>query len=306
LCQLPSDCELIVVDDGSDDGTARRLAAYDGTREGLRVFYREHRGASGARNAGLSAARGEYVTFIDCDDCMQPGFLPENLPAPAQDADLYIFGIERFPLSGVPEKWTVSDRVYRDAAAFADEYVRVRQLMIYSNCNKFYRRSVIEDLGLRFDENVVFGEDRLFNYRFLTGCGRVATSSQIMLRYIQRSDDSMSARHVPRYFEQVMELHRAKIRCFLSLSTGTTEEERRTFAARDLAGEIGHTVERFPAHPGEEAENMPAVNALVFGAFPELGELLREKGVSDSALWHRTDTGRRLVLEYLRNADPCL
>ena len=304
ICQLPGDCELIAVDDGSDDGTAELLASYAGTRDNLRVLLRPHRGASGARNAGLSDARGSYVTFIDCDDRLQKGFFEKSLPMLEQDADLYIFGIERILLSGRRELWTVQDKIYSDASVFADTYIRIRQLLIYSNCNKFYRKDIIERLNLRFEEGVSFGEDRLFNYRYLTDCGRIVTSEQLMLEYIQRDAVSMSTRHIPGYFDQAMVLHRAKTHCFLSLSRGTTAEERRAFAAGDLAGEIGRTLDRFREHPEEEAENLSAVNSLVFGAFPELEAQLREAGISDPLSWHQTQEGRALVLGHIRSSDP--
>ena len=265
LRQLPEDCELIATDDGSDDGTVEILSRYERSWDNLRVIYGAHGGASVARNAGLSVAMGDFVAFIDCDDCIQPGFLGENLPLLMEETDLFIFGIERILLSGIHEFWTVGDRVYSDASAFADEYIRVRQLMIYSNCNKFYRRSVIEALGIRFEEGVGFGEDRLFNYHYLTGCGRIVTSSRIMLRYIQRSNESMSAKHLPCYFTRVMELHRAKMDCFLKLSKGTSEEERLNFIAYDITRETEKTVERFAAHPEEKAENLPLINRMVFG-----------------------------------------
>ena len=112
LQQLPSDCELIIADDGSDDRTAELLAGYEGAHENLHIVYREHEGASAARNAGLDAAAGEFVAFIDCDDCMRDGFLRDSLPLLDAGTDLYIFGIERFPLSGVRELWTVHDKIY--------------------------------------------------------------------------------------------------------------------------------------------------------------------------------------------------
>ena len=118
--QLPEDCEVIAVDDGSDDGTAELLSSYPGTRKNLRVLLRAHRGASGARNAGLAAARGSFVTFLDCDDRLQQGFLEKSLPMLELEADLYIFGIERILLSGGREVWTVRDNTYPDAAVFAD------------------------------------------------------------------------------------------------------------------------------------------------------------------------------------------
>lgn len=266
LRQLPSDCELIIADDGSDDRTAELLAGYEGAHENLHIVYREHEGASAARNAGLDAAAGEFVAFIDCDDCMRDGFLRDSLPLLDAGTDLYIFGIERFPLSGVRELWTVHDKIYPDASAFADEYVRVRQLLVYSNCNKFYRRSVIEAHRLRFDESMDFGEDRMFNFRYLSNCrGRIVTSSLIMLHYIQRSGGSMSSKHIPRYFSCVRNLHEAKMNCFLSLSTGTTEEEKRDFIAYDVSREVEKALARFEQHPEEKAENLPEINRLVFG-----------------------------------------
>jgi hypothetical protein len=173
-------------------------------------------------------------------------------------------------------------------------------MLIYSNCNKFYRRSVVEALSLRFDERVSFGEDRLFNYRFLTGCGKVVTSELIMLRYFQRSTESMSARSIPRYFECMMELHRTKTEVFLALSKGTDEQERQTFCSRDLGNEIIQAVDRFALYPQEEKENLPAVNRLIFERFPQLKKLLRECGVRDPDGWYRLHTGRQMVIGFLR------
>ena len=266
LGQLPQNCELVLVDDGSTDGTAKRLEACCDTHQNARMVKRPHKGAAAARNAGLDAARGRFVTFIDCDDCLREGFLEEGLALLSPGIDLYIFGIERIPLRGNPEYWTVSDGFYPSVSDFADKYIRTRQLMVYSNCNKFYRRSIIEEARIRFQEGLDFGEDRLFNYRYLMSCeGTVLTSHLIMLRYIQRSYASLSSKHVPNYFDAVMRLHDEKMRCFLSLSQGTGFEEKRDFVAYDTSREVEHTVTRFAEHPEEIEENLPAVNALVFG-----------------------------------------
>ena len=297
LRQLPPEYELIIVDDGTADGTVQRLASYDGIRSNVHVCFREHRGASAARNTGLDLARGRFVTFMDCDDRIRDGFFRESRPLLDEDADLYIFGIERFFLDGEHECWTVQDHVYETASDFADAYIRSRKSLIYSNCNKFYRRSILEGIHLRFREDVSFGEDRLFNYSYLTVCGGVVTSPLIMLEYIQRDIQSMSTKHVPHYFDQVMQLHEAKMQCFLQLSENTSHEERLDFEAYDLSNEIGRTIHRFSEHPEEKAENLPRINAIAFGG----------AGCPDvpAGTWYEDPAERAIVLENIRKAVKC-
>jgi glycosyltransferase involved in cell wall biosynthesis len=69
LAQTYSPVEVVVVDDGSTDDTAERLQPYRGR---IRYLYQENRGLSGARNAGMRAARGEYVALLDSDDTWKP------------------------------------------------------------------------------------------------------------------------------------------------------------------------------------------------------------------------------------------
>ena len=313
LGQLPSDCELIIADDGSDDGTAELLSGYEAARKNVHTVYRQHKGASAARNAGLETASGEFVTFIDCDDCLREGFLRDSLPLMDEKTDMFIFGIERIPLSGSREFWTVRDKVYSDASAFADEYIRIRQLMVYSNCNKFYRRSVIEKYRLRFDEAVKFGEDRLFNYQYISVCGgRIVTSSIIMLCYIQRSTHSMSSRQIPGYFSCVLRLHQEKMRCFLSLSKSASEEEKRDFIANDISREIEKTLDRFKIYPEEKAENLPIINRLIFGetdSIHEPPEIIAVLGSThcNNRIQQAWEIGRQIpgILYIVSGGSPC-
>jgi len=72
LAQEPRPAQIIVVNDGSTDGTADAARNYGG---GIVLLEQENRGQGAARNAGLAVAAGEYVAFLDSDDYWKPGFL---------------------------------------------------------------------------------------------------------------------------------------------------------------------------------------------------------------------------------------
>ena len=76
LAQDVAGVELIVVDDGSTDGTPQLLAGYG---DALRVLRQENRGVSAARNAGIAAAQGEILAFLDSDDVWLPGKLQAQI-----------------------------------------------------------------------------------------------------------------------------------------------------------------------------------------------------------------------------------
>ena len=238
LCQLPQDCELIVVDDGSDDGTADMVKAYDGRQENLVVRLCEHRGASGARNTGLDMARGAYVTFMDCDDCMIDGTVGMYCRHLKGEADLYIYGYVREYLSGETTDLMPGDHFYDNLSDFADEIIHGYNKLIYSNCNKLYKKRIIDELSLRFEQKTGFGEDRLFNFTYLPVCKNVETHSVATFRYIERSKDSMSTRPVPDYMNLIKRLHEEKMNCYLSLSHGTTQEEKERYRTQDWEKEM--------------------------------------------------------------------
>ena len=273
LSERPDNCEIILSDDGSDDATVRLLEEFEGHYDNLKIIRNDHHGVSAARNAGLDVARGEFVAFMDCDDCLHEGFLTDDRLTFKEDADLYIYAIERRTQDGLRQYWKLEDRTYPDSSDFADEYVRSHKLLLYSVCNKFYRRSLIDKINLRFDEGMQFGEDRLFNFQYLTACGKIISSGDIMQDYIQRSGPSLSTCYVPHYFDTIMKLHRMKMEYILSLSHGTTEDERLSYIAYDLVNEIEKAINRCLKLPKEREETIASINKLAFLDDEEMEEV---------------------------------
>ncbi|WP_063836113.1 glycosyltransferase family 2 protein [Actinacidiphila yeochonensis] len=76
-----SDFEFLLMDDGSTDRTPQLLEEGVRTLPGARIIRRDHTGVAALRNAGIDAAKGRYLTFMDGDDWMAPGYLPKLVQA---------------------------------------------------------------------------------------------------------------------------------------------------------------------------------------------------------------------------------
>ena len=79
--QTYRDLEIILVDDGSTDGSGELCDELTKKDERIRVFYQENAGSSAARNKGIKAAKGEYISFVDSDDYVNPDFIEKMIEA---------------------------------------------------------------------------------------------------------------------------------------------------------------------------------------------------------------------------------
>ena len=147
--------EIIVVDDGSTDDTWRYLSELQGMRSNLKIFQQPHTGGpSAGRNRALSEATGSYVFFHDADDYLGPDALRRLLKlAQQQDSDIVVPRVSWF---GKPDARPPSTRTVLDAD------LAENGVWGALTPHKLVRRSLIEDLELRFNEDMVQGEDQVF------------------------------------------------------------------------------------------------------------------------------------------------
>lgn len=171
LAQTYQNIEVVLVDDGSTDNSLLICQEYALMDPRVVVVHKENGGEASARNVGLSAAKGEYVMFIDSDDEYLPNaveLLVRGLTQ--QQADLAIGGylercgeVEHFS-TGHLRKYTVKQ--------FADIY-------LHSNCNydlpyiattvnaKLFKRAILQQHCIQFDERFVIGNDAMFMCSYL-------------------------------------------------------------------------------------------------------------------------------------------
>jgi glycosyltransferase involved in cell wall biosynthesis len=172
LAQTLRPHEVIVVDDGSVDGTASVAAGF-GKR--VRYVFQDNGGHSAARNHGARLASGDLLGFFDADDLMLPGKTEAQVACFAarpelQFCDAYLrnFWSPDIPLS---ERWKRS----------RSRFTHSEQPRAHSITTWLMRRSLFDRVG-RFDESLVFGEDDDW-YRRMQGSGAsCATLDQVVSR----------------------------------------------------------------------------------------------------------------------------
>ena len=163
LAQTYTDLEILFIDDGSTDGSGELLDLFAEQDSRVRVLHKMNGGVSSARNRGLDEARGEYITFVDSDDLLEPDMY-ETLMGLIRtyDVDIAHCSYNRIT-DGVVKPIGNSGALYRQDRETALRCFLTGKLFIGSCWNKLYAAKLFENV--RFDEDIKMSEDLLVNFQ---------------------------------------------------------------------------------------------------------------------------------------------
>lgn len=156
LCQTFTDFEIIIVNDGSRDGSAEKILQSEDAR--IRYFFKENGGASSARNYGIEKAQSNYITFIDADDYWYPTFLQEMFENINRFAELKVFSaaIEiETSKNVIPAHYSIVKT--NDCEIVNYFTASTKETIICTSCAVFHK-SVFDEIG-NFDINIKSGQD---------------------------------------------------------------------------------------------------------------------------------------------------
>lgn len=175
--------EIICVNDGSTDGSLSILEEYAARDPRVRVFSQENFGQGHARNVGLSHGRGEYVYFMDSDDCLPLAALQKEYAcAKAADLDVLLFeGESMYESKELEERFPAYKTLYLRKGDYpgvlsgtqAAVLLKKNRAEFVSPCCFFSKRDFLVQNKLRFPEGY-FYEDNVFFFALLKAAGRVA------------------------------------------------------------------------------------------------------------------------------------
>lgn len=187
--------EYIFVDDGGGESQAKKLEALATIDTYVRVVHKKNGGLASARNAGIDAASGDWIVFVDPDDHLKPNHLQILYNAVSNEDNNIDVGIGGY--SQISEEDGRKAELFYDMGLLegqsvvdaATAYRKCPELIFVSAWSKIYRRSFLIENNFRFDEHLKFNEDVIFNaavWRKARNVSFVRDSGYIYIKYYSR------------------------------------------------------------------------------------------------------------------------
>lgn len=201
LRQTYENYELILVDDGSTDGSGDICDKMAASFQQIHVYHQKNGGVSNARNNGLSHASGEYLMFLDCDDSICENTL-EILAHKMKtvEADAVFFGFCRCNRSGLKENVVVDlkEGIYKDNE-IKKAFMKFFDTNIANNIGtKLYKRECLREV--RFDETANIYEDIRFCLAAVKGMQSIYFLDKCLYNYEYKNENSLYTTYKSGYY----------------------------------------------------------------------------------------------------------
>ncbi|MDT2811256.1 glycosyltransferase family 2 protein [Enterococcus asini] len=177
--------EVLLINDGSTDKSNLIAERYQNSDCRYKYFSTNNRGVSAARNLGIEKARGTFITFIDADDYIDEkhfSVLVENI----KDSELLVTGYSEVIDDEVVSEFSLPSRVITTKDEIIDLIINNEAVKGYA-CNKIFKKTLIREFNIRFDEKIFFGEDLLFSISYAQHCNKCQIISEAGYFYVQPS-----------------------------------------------------------------------------------------------------------------------
>ena len=194
LNQTYENFELIIVNDGSTDNSSSICHKFEQEDSRIKVIDIENNGVSNARNIGIKNANGQYIQFIDADDYIDKYMLEDlvNL-SEKYNTDIIITEIKKVDLkSNKSKEILLPFSGLKSIDDMMDNFAQVQKETGIYGCvsNKFIRKSIIDEYGLKFDKRLWLAEDLDFYLELYKYVTNVYFCNKAYYYYVQEAENS--------------------------------------------------------------------------------------------------------------------
>lgn len=207
LAQTNDDFEVILVNDGSKDTSGEICDSYAEKDNRIRVFHQANAGSSTARNIGICKAQGKYICFIDSDDTVTPHYLQAFLPGIEQNAELCVQGLIEHVAGRETYKKQFTGTSHPSVVSALDAGL----LHYRGPVCKLFHADIISKYDIKFPAHIVYGEDAVFFYSYLSYISTVYTSAECCYYYRKGIESVTQRRHDPEALLDYLEFSVGKV-----------------------------------------------------------------------------------------------
>ena len=235
LAQRHRALEVVVVDDGSRDGSGALADAYAARDERVRVVHTDNHGLGAARNEGLRHVRGDYVTFLDSDDAVPPTAYAAMVRALERSGSDFVTGsVVRWESDGLHEPpWM--RRLHHPARTGTTAAEHPEILGDVFAWNKVFRRSFWETAGLSWPEGIRYEDQPTTTLAYLRG--RFDVVPDVVYHWRIR-DDGSSITQQRSSVQDLADRFETKRMSLAAVEEYGDEHTREVFVDRVLAGDL--------------------------------------------------------------------
>lgn len=190
--------EVIVVNDGSVDGTLHICEQYAERNHNIRIINQYNSGVSSARNTIIEHATGEWITFVDADDQIFFDSYINCIQEIINNKDIqYCINISD---SNIYNQVVKKDRFHQYSYLIENE-------IINSPWNKFYKTDYLKEFNIRFNSEISLGEDLLFNMTYMSHIEHIYYTNKKLYHWREVNQQSLSHKYRKDKFEVLMRVN---------------------------------------------------------------------------------------------------
>lgn len=210
--QTLKDIEIILVDDGTPNTSGKLCDKFAKKDNRIKVIHQENKGLCGARNTGVKSSNGEWISFVDGDDWIEPNAYEKlYYIGTKNNVDVVMFGyVKNYPSKSIVmhyEKYFENEKVYNTKEDIS--YLQKMILNYNANCamapTKFIKKSVIEKYNIFHDEKLRQGAEGIeFNIRLFSKIRSALFLNETFYHYIY-NDESITTIHNEKNHQMVID-----------------------------------------------------------------------------------------------------
>lgn len=195
LEQTFTDYEVLLVDDGSTDGSGHICDEFKEKDSRIRVIHKPNGGVSETRNNGIDEAKGEWITFVDSDDYVTADYLSDLYACVGPEIGLAVMNLKHINENGEAlyrEYNLPEDKIVYDTSGFSkmvkEQFIAQRGYV----CSKLFNKNLLDASDIRFDKEIQFCEDWIFLFSYLNRIDRRVCCSPVSNYFYVNREGSLS------------------------------------------------------------------------------------------------------------------